>query len=64
MEPVQNSSRKKKIYRQSVVLTEDMKKVLDEYCSAMDIPKSNFIRRAIFKEIERTSDYWRKRIIW
>lgn len=54
----------KKLYRQSVVLTKDMKKVLDEYCSSIDIPKSNFIRKAVFKEIANSNEYWKNRITW
>lgn len=54
----------KKLYRQSVVLTKDMKKVLDEYCSSIDIPKSNFIRKVVFKEIANSNEYWKNRITW
>lgn len=56
-----NASRKK-LYRQTVVLSEEMKDVLDDYCRMEDIPKSNFIRRAIFKEIARQGNVWKERV--
>ena len=61
---LENNKSNTNVYRQSVVLTEEMKKVLDEYCSSEDIPRSNFMRKAIFKEIALQGEDWRKKITW
>lgn len=52
------------LYRQSVVLTKEMKEVLDEYCQTCEMPKSNFIRYAIFKEIANSGKVWKDKITW
>lgn len=64
MNLTRNKKKAKKVYRQSVVLTEEMKELLDEYCTSEDMPKSNFIRKAIFKEIAAQGVYWAKKITW
>lgn len=52
------------LYRQSVVMTKEMKEVLDEYCRSIEMPKSNFIRNVIFEEIASKGQVWKDKITW
>lgn len=52
------------VYRQSIVLTKEMKALLDNYCCSMDIPVSNFVRYAVFKEIASQGKEWKDKITW
>lgn len=52
----------KKLCRQTVVLSEPLKDVLNEYCRMEDIPKSSFIRKAIIREIARQGNEWKKKV--
>lgn len=52
------------VYRQSIVLTKEMKALLDNYCRSMDIPVSNFVRYAVFKEIASQGKEWKDKITW
>ena len=41
-----------------------MKALLDNYCCSMDIPVSNFVRYAVFKEIASQGKEWKDKITW
>lgn len=52
------------VYRRSIVLTKEMKDLLEEYCASREMPVSNFIRYAVFKEIASQGKEWKDKITW